>query len=86
MAIENVGKTTVIKRLKNIKHRKKGKDNEPENISTDGIDIADWVMKVPFKMEGGVKKIPVTFSVWGKCKKKIDRFDIFPNLIFFRKL
>jgi leucine-rich repeat kinase 2 len=75
--LENVGKTTLIKRLKNIKHRKKGKDNEPENISTDGIDIADWVMKIPFKVDGEKKKIPVTFSVWGKFATNVFFFEIF---------
>jgi hypothetical protein len=35
------------------------------NISTDGIDIDEWTMKVTFSdKEGKQKKIPVTCAVW----------------------
>jgi leucine-rich repeat kinase 2 len=34
------------------------------NISTDGIDIEDWVITVSFSESGKVKKEKVTVSVW----------------------
>jgi hypothetical protein len=36
------------------------------SMSTDGIDIHTWQMKIPFKEEGAskAKEVPVTFSVW----------------------
>lgn len=65
---ENVGKTTLLQRLQNRKHKtKKGqKDNFATiSISTDGIDIEEWQLNVNFKTpEGKVKKQPVNFSVW----------------------
>ncbi len=36
---ENVGKTTLLRNLKGVKAKE-------DTISTDGIDIADWIMEV----------------------------------------
>jgi Leucine-rich repeat (LRR) protein len=55
---ENIGKTTMLRTLRGIKSKE-------DTISTDGIDIGDWNLKVQFKDENGHKKKEVVqISAW----------------------
>ena len=58
---ENVGKTTVINHLQNKKKVPKG----GVSMSTDGIDICEWEMKINVKdQHQRTKQIPLIFSIW----------------------
>ena len=58
---ENVGKSTVLHALKNLKLRRRTKRS---NISTDGIDIERWSMKTASKQT-------LTFSAWDFAGQEI---------------
>jgi GTPase SAR1 family protein len=59
---ENVGKTTLIRKLNPKKRVETKKFKEmTSNVSTDGIDVEEWQMNVVLKEK---KKQLVNFSVW----------------------
>eukprot|EP01114_Cavostelium_apophysatum_P022155 TRINITY_DN7922_c0_g2_i4.p1 TRINITY_DN7922_c0_g2~~TRINITY_DN7922_c0_g2_i4.p1 ORF type:complete len:1489 (-),score=439.35 TRINITY_DN7922_c0_g2_i4:127-4593(-) len=61
---ENVGKTTLIRKLnskKKVDAKKRAVNASVSTISTDGIDIDEWQMHVDFADN---KNQPVNFSIW----------------------
>eukprot|EP01133_Synstelium_polycarpum_P001517 gene1517-1772_t len=64
---ENVGKTTLIKTLR----EKKKMRPSTSNISTDGIVIDNWVFPATFEDAGERRKQDVTLSVWDFAGQEI---------------